>query len=80
MHVLQNTKLKIAVKSIGAELCEIASVKHKTAFMWDANPEVWSSYAPNLFPIIGALKTTPIYLKIKHTDFQSTVLLGIIKR
>lgn len=56
MHVLQNTKLKIAVKSIGAELCEIASVKHKTAFMWDANPEVWSSYAPNLFPIIGALK------------------------
>ena len=24
--------------------------------MWDANPEVWGSYAPNLFPIIGALK------------------------
>ena len=24
--------------------------------MWDANPDIWGSYAPNLFPIIGALK------------------------
>ncbi|WOD43090.1 aldose 1-epimerase family protein [Hwangdonia lutea] len=56
MHVLQNSKLKIAVKTIGAELCEISSTENKTQFMWDANPNVWGSYAPNLFPIIGALK------------------------
>ncbi len=56
MHILQNNKLKIAVKNIGAELCEISSIKNKTPFMWDANPNVWNSYAPNLFPIIGALK------------------------
>jgi galactose mutarotase-like enzyme len=24
--------------------------------MWDANPEIWGSYSPVLFPIIGALK------------------------
>ena len=24
--------------------------------MWDAQPDVWRSYAPVLFPIIGALK------------------------
>ena len=56
MYTLENDKLKIAVKKTGAELCEIKSVKHKTDFMWDANPAVWGSFAPNLFPIIGALK------------------------
>jgi len=56
MYTLKNDKLEIAVKKIGAELCKIASMKHKTDFMWDANPEIWGSYAPNLFPIIGALK------------------------
>ncbi|MEW4925567.1 aldose 1-epimerase family protein [Algibacter sp. 2305UL17-15] len=56
MYTLENDKLKIKVKKTGAELCGISSVKNNTQFMWDANPEVWGSYAPNLFPIIGALK------------------------
>ena len=56
MYTLKNDTLKISVNQIGAELCEIKSVKHKTNFMWDANPAVWGSFAPNLFPIIGALK------------------------
>ncbi|MFG6685940.1 aldose 1-epimerase family protein [Mariniflexile sp. HNIBRBA6329] len=56
MITLENKQLKIAVKKVGAELCKITSVKKNTEFMWDANPEVWASYAPNLFPVIGALK------------------------
>ncbi len=56
MHHLKNDKLKISVQPNGAELCEISSVKHNTQFMWDANPEIWGSFAPNLFPIIGGLK------------------------
>ena len=56
MYTLQNNKLKIAIKKNGAELCEIASIKNNTQFMWNADPNVWASYAPNLFPIIGALK------------------------
>ncbi|MBJ6367227.1 aldose 1-epimerase family protein [Snuella sedimenti] len=56
MYTIQNNKVKIAVKKIGAELCGITSVKNTTEFMWDANPNIWGSYAPNLFPIIGALK------------------------
>lgn len=68
MYTLQNNKLKIAVKLKGAELCEITSIKNKTAFMWDANPDVWGSYAPNLFPIIGALKdNTYIFENQKYT-------------
>jgi galactose mutarotase-like enzyme len=56
MFTLENNQLKIAVKKTGAELCKITSVKNDTEFMWNANPDVWGSYAPNLFPIIGALK------------------------
>lgn len=56
MYSLKNDTLKITVNNIGAELCEIKSVKYNTDFMWDANPDVWGSFAPNLFPIIGALK------------------------
>ncbi|WP_396600806.1 aldose 1-epimerase family protein [Algibacter sp. R77976] len=56
MNLMQNNKLKISVKNTGAELCGISSVKNGTEFMWHANPDVWGSYAPNLFPIIGALK------------------------
>lgn len=67
MYLLQNNKLKIKVKKIGAELCGITSVKNNTEFMWDANPDIWGSYAPNLFPIIGALKdNTFIYNDKKH--------------
>ncbi len=56
MHTLQNDKLKISIKKTGAELCKITSIKNNTDFMWHADPDVWGSYAPNLFPIIGALK------------------------
>ena len=56
MYTLQNDKLRIGVKKTGAELCQISSVKNNNEFMWHANPNIWGSYAPNLFPIIGALK------------------------
>ncbi|MBD0832717.1 aldose 1-epimerase family protein [Aestuariibaculum sediminum] len=62
MYTLKNDILKIAVKKIGAELCEISSVKHNTQFMWDANPEIWGSFAPNLFPVIGALKDNTYFI------------------
>ena len=56
MFELSNATLKIKVKPKGAELCEIASVKNNRQFMWHADPNVWGSFAPNLFPIIGILK------------------------
>ncbi|AUC81231.1 aldose 1-epimerase family protein [Lacinutrix sp. Bg11-31] len=63
MFELSNSILKIKVKPIGAELCEISSVKNNTQFMWDANPDIWGSFAPNLFPIIGALKDETYFYK-----------------
>lgn len=56
MYTLKSDSLEIAVNKTGAELCKITSIKNHLDFMWHANPDVWGSYAPNLFPIIGALK------------------------
>jgi len=56
MFQLSNEVLKISVKPKGAELCEIASVKNDKQFMWHADPDIWGSFAPNLFPVIGSLK------------------------
>lgn len=56
MFILQNSHLKIAVNPVGAELQKITAIKNNMEFMWDGNPEIWNGHAPNLFPIVGALK------------------------
>lgn len=56
MHSVKNKFLQLSVKEIGAELCSIKSVKSGKEYVWQANPEVWNSHAPNLFPVIGCLK------------------------
>ena len=65
MHQLKNEFLSIAIKPIGAELAQINSTKNKTAFLWDANPKVWTNHAPNLFPIVGGLKNDTYYYNDK---------------
>lgn len=56
MVTLQNDILKINIKTTGAELCEISSTKNGNKFLWNADPNVWGNFAPNLFPIVGMLK------------------------
>ncbi len=56
MYTLKNKYLQVKVKEKGAELCSIRSLISNKEYMWDANPDVWASHAPNLFPIIGCLK------------------------
>lgn len=68
MHQLKNDLLSIKVKSIGAELSQLSSSKNNTDYLWDANPNVWANHAPNLFPIIGALKNN-IY-NFNSEEFQ----------
>lgn len=68
MYTLKNNKLKISVKKTGAELCKISSIKNKTDFMWHADPNIWGSYAPNLFPIIGALKENTYHFENKKYE------------
>lgn len=56
MKSISNNNFKISVQKKGAELCSILSLKTGKEFMWNGNPEIWGSFAPVLFPIIGALK------------------------
>ena len=56
MYSLTNNLLNVNIKPKGAELCGITSIKNDTEFIWQADPTIWGSHAPNLFPIIGMMK------------------------
>lgn len=72
MNQIENDFLRVGVLSKGAELCSIKNLKTGEEYIWQANPEIWNSHAPNLFPIIGALKNgaflyeNKVYLLPKH--------------
>ncbi len=55
-HAIFNNLFKIEVQQKGAELCSIKSLTTGHEYMWDANSNIWGSFAPVLFPIIGCLK------------------------
>jgi galactose mutarotase-like enzyme len=56
IHTISNSALKLSIDQTGAEICSIKSVKSGKEYIWNANPEVWGSHSPVLFPIIGSLK------------------------
>lgn len=56
LHTLENDRLKIAVAHKGAELASLVDKTADRELMWQADPAVWGSHAPVLFPIIGSLK------------------------
>ncbi|MFI2744169.1 aldose 1-epimerase family protein [Zhouia sp. PK063] len=56
MYTLKNDDLTVNIQNIGAEICSIKNNTTGDEYMWNANPEIWGSHAPVLFPIIGALK------------------------
>ncbi|MEL6252489.1 MAG: aldose 1-epimerase family protein, partial [Bacteroidota bacterium] len=53
---IENEYLQVSVLRKGVELSGIKSKKTGIEYMWQANPDIWGSHAPVLFPIIGALK------------------------
>ena len=55
MVYLENNLLKIAIKSLGAELCSMFGKENNIEYIWQAGKE-WPKHSPVLFPIVGALK------------------------
>lgn len=51
---IKNEYLTIVVQRTGAEISSIRDSASKE-YIWQAEPEIWGSSAPVLFPIIGAL-------------------------
>ncbi|HET8885218.1 MAG TPA: aldose 1-epimerase family protein [Salinimicrobium sp.] len=56
MHQIQNQFLQVSINEKGAELSSVINLSNKKEYIWQGNPDVWGSRAPNLFPIIGSLK------------------------
>jgi galactose mutarotase-like enzyme len=65
LQEIKNNILKVCVQKTGAELCSIVSLKSGREFIWQADPEIWGSSAPVLFPIIGSLKNGEFLYKGK---------------
>lgn len=55
-YSISNSLLKASVKKTGIELSSVRSWVSDLEYIWQADPSVWGSHAPVLFPIIGALK------------------------
>ena len=55
-YTLQNDQLKVLIRHQGAELASVIDQHSGIEYMWQADPKVWGSHAPVLFPIIGGLK------------------------
>lgn len=66
MFELHNDYLSLKINSIGAELCSVYSKKFKIEYIWQADKEVWPRYAPNLFPIVGKLKSDSFFYNSKE--------------
>ncbi|MBC5993010.1 aldose 1-epimerase family protein [Pontibacter cellulosilyticus] len=55
LHFLENEYFKVGIESHGAELQHFIKNDEDLEMIWVADPAVWASHAPNLFPIVGEL-------------------------
>jgi len=53
---IQNNQLTAKVRLNGAELSSLIDNHSGEEYMWQADPEVWGSSAPILFPVTGVLR------------------------
>lgn len=69
MVTLKNDFLTVLISEIGAE---IHSVKNTSGdeFIWTADPDVWASHAPMMFPICGGLKDDKYLMYGKEYTLQ----------
>ena len=56
MIQLQTSKIKVAFKTKGAELCSLVDLETGVEHIWQANPSIWGRHAPVLFPIVGQVE------------------------
>lgn len=66
MISIENEYLKVTIRTKGAEITSIFDKETQTEHLWQADPAVWSWFAPNLFPIVGGLNNNEL-----HVDGQS---------
>jgi galactose mutarotase-like enzyme len=55
-HSIINSHFQVSIQQKGTEISSIKSQKTGKEYMWNANPDIWGSHAPVLFPAIGSFK------------------------
>ena len=53
---LQNDRIRVGVKPLGAELFSLQDIHSGKEYMWKADPAFWGKTSPVLFPIVGTLR------------------------
>ena len=56
MIVIENSDLRVAIKTQGAELDSIQHKAHQLEYLWQGDAAFWGKKSPILFPIVGTLK------------------------
>ena len=68
MIVIENSDLRVAIKTQGAELDSIQHKTHPLEYLWQGDAAFWGKKSPILFPIVGTLKdNTFSYKEKKYT-------------
>jgi galactose mutarotase-like enzyme len=62
---INNEHLTVIIQGTGAEISSIKD-SNSQEYIWQADPKIWGSHAPVLFPIIGALKNGSFSYKGKQ--------------
>ena len=55
-HPISHSQLKVLNGNKSTEISSLKSVKTDTEYMWNADPTIWVSQAPVLFPAIGPFR------------------------
>lgn len=66
VYYIENEKLKVGVKTDGAELTSVISKNNGIEYLWQGNPDIWYGQSPVLFPIIGCVLEDKYYLNGKE--------------
>jgi len=56
IDVISNQYIEVGISRQGVEITHIISKATGLDYMWNANPDIWGSSAPVLFPAIGSFK------------------------
>ncbi len=70
MITIENNRIKVSVKSKGAELDSIYNKETKMEYMWSGDPAFWGKKSPVLFPVVGTLKNDTYYFD--HKEYSLT--------
>ncbi|HEV7331558.1 MAG TPA: aldose 1-epimerase family protein [Flavisolibacter sp.] len=56
MISIENSRLRVKIHPLGAELKSVFHKEHNLEYIWQGNPAFWAKSSPVLFPTVGELK------------------------